>query len=122
MEICPECGLLIEDYCERRAEVVVAGPFHVGPGEFLIDGKHVNLTRAERVLMREFLRAPGKLVTYTTLIAVLCEVSPRRPDPDDLHRGGLTLLRIRISKLRRKTGADIEAIWGRGYRLMETWA
>ncbi|WP_162795400.1 winged helix-turn-helix domain-containing protein, partial [Nonomuraea lactucae] len=74
------------------------------------DGREVALNRKEFDVLRELLRADGRLVTSAEL---------RRNVWDEYADAASGVLRVTLTSLRRKLGAPpvIENVPGRGYRL-----
>ncbi|MEU4326613.1 response regulator transcription factor [Nonomuraea dietziae] len=74
------------------------------------DGREVALSRKEFDLLRELMRAEGRLVSSAQL---------RREVWDEFAEGDTSVLRVTMTALRRKLGAPpvLENVPGKGYRL-----
>jgi len=85
-------------------------------GTATIHGSSVKLTRTESALLKQLMKRPGQVITKSQLLDAISADTP------DCTEGSL---KIHISHLRRKLrehlSADpIEAVWGIGFRLMES--
>ena len=81
-----------------------------------VSGTQVRLTRTEYAILKLLLRNPGQVIPKTTILNRIAEDTPDCTE---------TSLRQHISNLRKKlrtaSGRDcIEAVWGIGFRFLES--
>ena len=116
---CDHCGLRVVEFSDPDPKP----PIKIGKlsidldeAQFKIGRAEVKLPNSQYHLLYELMRRPGRLVRNDSLLWAIAECNNKLPEdyPDD----GYNILKVHMSQRRKKTGLTINAIWGRGYRLV----